>query len=70
MCSAGCASLLRLMTLLLIYEAVGLLVPLIGGAVAYLLLRREFGPMRTVREAGDGPDDGAGHPLTTSMTVR
>jgi uncharacterized membrane protein YbhN (UPF0104 family) len=32
----------------LIYEAVGLLVPLTGGAVAYLLLRREFGPMRTV----------------------
>jgi uncharacterized membrane protein YbhN (UPF0104 family) len=48
-----------------IYEAVGLLVPLIGGAVAYLLLRREFGPMRTVRDAGDGPNDGAGHPVTT-----
>jgi uncharacterized membrane protein YbhN (UPF0104 family) len=26
----------------LLYQAVGLLVPLIGGAVAYLLLRREF----------------------------
>jgi hypothetical protein len=54
----------------LIYEAVGLLVPLIGGTVAYLLLRREFGPMSTVRDAGDGPDDGAGHVATTSMTVR
>ena len=32
----------------LLYEAVGLLVPLIGGGVAYLLLRREFGPMRTL----------------------
>jgi uncharacterized membrane protein YbhN (UPF0104 family) len=53
----------------LIYGAVGLLVPLIGGAIAYLLLRREFGPMRTVRDSGDGPKDGAGHPATTSMTV-
>jgi uncharacterized membrane protein YbhN (UPF0104 family) len=54
----------------LIYEAVGLVVPLIGGAVAYLLLRREFGPMRTVGEDGDGPDDGARPSVTTSMTVR
>jgi uncharacterized membrane protein YbhN (UPF0104 family) len=50
----------------LIYEAVGLLVPLIGGAVAYLLLRREFGPMRTVRgDAGDGPDEDAREPGLT-----
>jgi uncharacterized membrane protein YbhN (UPF0104 family) len=34
----------------LLYEAVGLVVPLIGGAVAYVLLRREFGPMRTLQE--------------------
>jgi uncharacterized membrane protein YbhN (UPF0104 family) len=54
----------------LIYEAVGLLVPLSGGAVAYLLLRHEFGPMSTVPDAGDGPDDGAGHAVATSMTVR
>lgn len=54
----------------LIYEAVGLLVPLIGGAVAYLLLRRQFGPMRTMPDAGDGPDDGGGDPVTTSGTVR
>jgi hypothetical protein len=54
----------------LVYEAVGLLVPLIGGAVAYLLLRREFGPMKTVPGADDEPDDGAGHPGTTSLTVR
>jgi uncharacterized membrane protein YbhN (UPF0104 family) len=31
----------------LLYEAVALLVPLIGGGVAYLFLRRAFGPMRT-----------------------
>lgn len=30
----------------LMYEAIGLLVPLLGGAVAYLFLRREFGPMK------------------------
>jgi uncharacterized membrane protein YbhN (UPF0104 family) len=53
----------------LIYEAVGLLVPLIGGAVAYLLLRREFGPMSTVRGGGDSADEGARQPSTTSMTV-
>ena len=28
----------------LLYEAVGLIVPLLGGAIAYLLLRREFTP--------------------------
>jgi hypothetical protein len=54
----------------LIYEAVGLLVPLTGGAVAYLLLRREFGPMTTVPGAGDEPSDGAADPKTTSTTVR
>jgi hypothetical protein len=53
----------------LIYEAVGLVVPLIGGAVAYLLLRRAFGPMRTVAGTADGADGGAGHPETTSVTV-
>lgn len=35
----------------LLYEAVGLLVPLIGGGLAYLFLRREFGPMKTVDDA-------------------
>jgi uncharacterized membrane protein YbhN (UPF0104 family) len=54
----------------LIYEAVGLLVPLIGGAVAYLLLRRQFGPMRTVRDHGDKPDDDTRQPVTTTTTVR
>jgi uncharacterized membrane protein YbhN (UPF0104 family) len=39
----------------LLYEAVGLLVPLAGGAVAYLILRRQFGPMRTV-EARPAPE--------------
>ncbi len=33
----------------LFYEAIGLLVPLIGGGIAYLLLRRRFGPMRTLQ---------------------
>ena len=28
-----------------LYEAVGLLVPLVGGGIAYVLLRRQFGPM-------------------------
>jgi drug/metabolite transporter (DMT)-like permease len=31
----------------LLYEAVGLIVPLIGGGFAYLFLRREFGPMKS-----------------------
>jgi uncharacterized membrane protein YbhN (UPF0104 family) len=30
----------------LLYEAVGLLVPLVGGGIAYLILRREFGPIQ------------------------
>jgi hypothetical protein len=54
----------------LIYEALGLLVPLTGGAVAYLLLRREFGPMRTARDSDDEPGDSAPDPATTSTTVR
>jgi lysylphosphatidylglycerol synthase-like protein len=49
----------------LLYEAVGLLVPLIGGTVAYLFLRREFGP---IRPAPDDGDDGAGHPVTAGTT--
>ena len=36
----------------LLYEAVGLVVPLLGGVVAYLFLRREFGPMESTREDG------------------
>ena len=36
----------------LIYEAVGLLVPLTGGGIAYLILRREFGPAQTPPERG------------------
>jgi uncharacterized membrane protein YbhN (UPF0104 family) len=38
----------------LIYEAVGLLVPLTGGGIAYLILRREFGPLQTPQEGGAG----------------
>jgi uncharacterized membrane protein YbhN (UPF0104 family) len=34
----------------LLYEAVGLIVPLAGGGIAYLFLRRTFGSMRTPRE--------------------
>jgi uncharacterized membrane protein YbhN (UPF0104 family) len=54
----------------LIYEAVGLLVPLIGGAVAYLLLRREFGPMRTVRgDVDGGPDEDRREPGLASPSA-
>jgi len=35
----------------LLYEAVGLLVPLIGGGVAYVVLRHQFGRMRTLQES-------------------
>jgi uncharacterized membrane protein YbhN (UPF0104 family) len=35
----------------LLYEAVGLIVPLIGGGVAYLFLRREFGPMKPAKDS-------------------
>jgi uncharacterized membrane protein YbhN (UPF0104 family) len=31
----------------LLYEAVGLIVPLIGGGIAYVVLRRQFGSMRS-----------------------
>jgi uncharacterized membrane protein YbhN (UPF0104 family) len=35
----------------LLYEAVGLIVPLIGGGVAYLFLRREFGTMKPAKDS-------------------
>jgi uncharacterized membrane protein YbhN (UPF0104 family) len=34
----------------LLYEAVGLIVPLIGGGIAYLFLKRSLGSMPTLRE--------------------
>ncbi len=34
----------------LIYQAIGLLVPVIGGGIAYLFLRRHFGPVPTTGE--------------------
>jgi uncharacterized membrane protein YbhN (UPF0104 family) len=37
-----------------VYQAVGLIVPLVGGAIAYLLLRREIGPI-TAEEATAPP---------------
>jgi uncharacterized membrane protein YbhN (UPF0104 family) len=40
----------------LLYEAVGLLVPLVGGGIAYLILRREFGPIKTSPDAGTSGD--------------
>ena len=43
----------------LLYEAVGLIVPLLGGSLAYFLLRRAFGPMKTARDAGHGAAEGA-----------
>lgn len=30
----------------LLHQAIGLLVPLTGGAIAYTILRRSFGPLR------------------------
>ena len=38
----------------LLYEAVGLLVPVVGGAVAYLFLTRQFGPIRAFQEGAQG----------------
>ena len=43
----------------LLYEAVGLIVPLLGGGIAYLLLRREFGSMKTAHDAEREAADGA-----------
>ena len=37
----------------LLYEAVGLLVPLVGGGIAYLFLRRQFGPMQSLTTAAE-----------------
>jgi uncharacterized membrane protein YbhN (UPF0104 family) len=42
----------------LLYEAVGLLVPVAGGGIAYLLLRRELGSMKTIREGEPSPGPG------------
>jgi uncharacterized membrane protein YbhN (UPF0104 family) len=44
----------------LLYEAVGLLVPLLGGGIAYVFLRREFGPMKSVPDAPSPAPEGAG----------
>lgn len=44
----------------LLYEAIGLLVPLLGGALAYLFLRREFGPMKSVHDAPGPAGEAAG----------
>ena len=45
----------------LLHQAIGLLVPLIGGAIAYTILRRRFGPIH-VGPASDpvAPQTGAG----------
>lgn len=39
-----------------LYQAIGYLVPLIGGGIAYLFLRREFGEL----DSGEADDEGAG----------
>ncbi|HEY7830972.1 MAG TPA: YbhN family protein [Solirubrobacteraceae bacterium] len=39
-----------------LYQAIGYLVPLIGGGIAYLFLRREFGAL----DSGEADDEGAG----------
>jgi uncharacterized membrane protein YbhN (UPF0104 family) len=43
----------------LLHQAIGLLVPLIGGAIAYTILRRRFGPIRLSR-ANDPPTSQTG----------
>jgi hypothetical protein len=43
----------------LLYEAVGLIVPPIGGGLAYRFLRREFGPMESVPDAPHPAAEGA-----------
>jgi uncharacterized membrane protein YbhN (UPF0104 family) len=40
-----------------LYQAIGYLVPLIGGGIAYLLLRRELGSISEAR-AGSAPGNG------------
>lgn len=44
----------------LLYEAVGLIVPLLGGGLAYVFLRREFGPMQSVPDAPNPAAEGTG----------
>jgi uncharacterized membrane protein YbhN (UPF0104 family) len=44
-----------------LYQAIGFLVPLIGGGIAYLFLRREFGAMSD-DESDDGASGGDPHP--------
>ena len=47
-----------------LYQAIGFLVPLIGGGIAYLFLRREFGSMHDESddEATGGTPAGAAQP--------
>jgi amino acid transporter len=42
-----------------LYQAIGFLVPLIGGAIAYLFLRREFASL----DGDEADDEGAGGAL-------
>jgi hypothetical protein len=44
----------------LLYEAVGLIVPVLGGGLAHLPLRREFGPMKGAQEAPHPATNAAG----------
>jgi uncharacterized membrane protein YbhN (UPF0104 family) len=39
----------------LLHQAIGLLVPLIGGAIAYTILRRRLGPIRPTADASPQP---------------
>ena len=40
-----------------LYQAIGFLVPLIGGGIAYLFLRREFGEMDDDEESPPGGEE-------------
>ncbi len=42
----------------LMYEAVGLTVPLLGGGIAYVFLRRQFGPMQASGGERENPPSG------------
>ena len=43
-----------------LYQAIGFLVPLIGGGIAYLFLRREFGAMSDEQSDDEAPGGAGG----------
>jgi hypothetical protein len=45
-----------------LYQAIGFLVPLIGGGIAYLFLRRQFGSMTDEESDDEAPGGEAAQP--------